>query len=37
MVHFSSSEVYEDYEDVMPEPVMDDFEIKQMNDYAISK
>jgi dTDP-glucose 4,6-dehydratase len=37
MVHFSSSEVYGDYEDVMYEDVMDKFEIKQMNDYAISK
>jgi dTDP-glucose 4,6-dehydratase len=37
MVHFSSSEVYGDYEEVMSESVMDNFEIKQMNDYAISK
>lgn len=37
LVHFSSSEVYGDYEDVMSEEVMDKFEIKQMNDYAISK
>ena len=37
LVHFSSSEVYGDYEDVMYEDVMDRFEIKQMNDYAISK
>jgi dTDP-glucose 4,6-dehydratase len=37
LVHFSSSEVYGDYEDVMMEDVMDKFEIKQMNDYAISK
>lgn len=37
MVHFSSSEVYGDYEDVMSESVMDNIEIKQMNDYAISK
>jgi dTDP-glucose 4,6-dehydratase len=37
LVHFSSSEVYGDYEDIMVESVMDDFEIKQMNDYAISK
>lgn len=37
LVHFSSSEVYGDYEDVMYEDVMDKFEIKQMNDYAISK
>ena len=37
LVHFSSSEVYGDYESVMAESVMDDFEIKQMNDYALSK
>lgn len=37
MVHFSSSEVYGDYEDLMSESVMDKVEIKQMNDYAISK
>lgn len=37
LVHFSSSEVYGDYQDTMYEDVMDKFEIKQMNDYAISK
>jgi dTDP-glucose 4,6-dehydratase len=37
MVHFSSSEVYGDFEGLMSESVMDNFEIKQMNDYAISK
>ena len=37
LVHFSSSEVYGDYEGVMSEDVMDKIEIKQMNDYAISK
>ena len=37
LVHFSSSEVYGDYPDVMSEDVMDKFEIRQMNDYAISK
>jgi dTDP-glucose 4,6-dehydratase len=36
-VYFSSSEVYGDYEGVMAEDVMDKVEIKQMNDYAISK
>ncbi len=36
-VYFSSSEVYGDYEGVMSEDVMDKVEIKQMNDYAISK
>lgn len=37
MVHFSSSEVYGDYIDVMSEDVMDKHVIYQMNDYAISK
>lgn len=37
LIHFSSSEVYGDYEGVMNEDVMDKMEIKQMNDYAISK
>ncbi len=37
LVHFSSSEVYGDYEGEMKETVMDNIEIKQMNDYAISK
>ena len=37
LVHFSSSEVYGDYEETMFEDVMDKVEIKQMNDYAISK
>lgn len=37
LIHFSSSEVYGDYEDVMKEDVMDTTEIKQMNDYALSK
>ncbi len=37
MVHFSSSEIYGDYEDVMVEDIMDKVEIKQLNDYAISK
>ena len=37
LVHFSSSEVYGDYKDTMFEEVMDKTEIKQMNDYAISK
>lgn len=37
MVHFSSSEVYGDYLDVMKEDVMDKHVIYQMNDYAISK
>lgn len=37
LIHFSSSEVYGDFEDVMVETVMDEFEVKQMNDYAMSK
>jgi dTDP-glucose 4,6-dehydratase len=37
LVHFSSSEVYGDFEGEMKESVMDNIEIKQMNDYAISK
>jgi dTDP-glucose 4,6-dehydratase len=37
LVHFSSSEVYGDYKDVMFETVMNRYEIKQLNDYAISK
>lgn len=37
LIHFSSSEVYGDYEEIMTEDVMDNVEIKQMNDYAMSK
>ena len=37
MVFFGSAEVYGDYLGVMNEDVMDKVEIKQMNDYAISK
>ena len=37
LVFFSSSEVYGDWDDVMKEDVMDDYEIRQLNDYAISK
>ena len=37
LIHFSSSEVYGDYEEIMFEDVMDKVEIKQMNDYAMSK
>ena len=36
-IFFSSSEVYGDYEGTMSEDVMDRVEIKQMNDYALSK
>lgn len=37
LVHFSSSEVYGDWPDVMAEDVMERHEIKQLNDYAMSK
>lgn len=37
LVHFSSSEVYGDWEDTMAEAVMVDHEVRQMNDYALSK
>lgn len=37
MIFTSSSEVYGDYDEVMYEDVMEQYEIKQMNDYAISK
>ena len=37
LVHASSSEVYGDYKDVITESVMDDYPIRQLNDYAISK
>lgn len=37
LIHFSSSEVYGDYPDVMAESVMDTVEVKQLNDYAMTK
>jgi dTDP-glucose 4,6-dehydratase len=37
LVHFSSSEVYGDYPEIMVETVMDDYEVRQLNDYAMSK
>lgn len=37
LIHFSSSEVYGDWPNLMVETVMDEYEIKQMNDYAMSK
>ena len=37
LIHFSSSEVYGDWPDIMLESVMDQYEIKQMNDYAMTK
>ena len=36
-VYFSSSEVYGDFDGLMSEDIMDKVEIKQMNDYAMSK
>jgi len=37
LIFTSSSEVYGDYEGVMKEDVMDRIEIRQLNDYAITK
>jgi dTDP-glucose 4,6-dehydratase len=37
LIHFSSSEVYGDYDKIMKEDLLDQIEIKQLNDYAISK
>ncbi|MDI6786279.1 MAG: NAD(P)-dependent oxidoreductase [bacterium] len=37
MIFTSSSEVYGDYEGIMKEDVMDKVEIKQLNDYAMTK
>lgn len=37
LIHFSSSEVYGDWPDLMLETVMDEYEIKQLNDYAMTK
>jgi dTDP-glucose 4,6-dehydratase len=37
LIHFSSSEVYGDWPDLMVEQVMDEHEIKQLNDYAMTK
>jgi dTDP-glucose 4,6-dehydratase len=37
LIHFSSSEVYGDWPELMVETAMDDHEIKQMNDYAMTK
>lgn len=37
LVHFSSSEVYGDYPNIMFESVLDDYPVKQMNDYAMTK
>lgn len=37
LIFFSSSEVYGDWPDLMVETVMDEYEIKQLNDYAMTK
>jgi dTDP-glucose 4,6-dehydratase len=37
LIHFSSSEVYGDWPDLMVESVMDEYEVKQLNDYAMTK
>ncbi len=37
LIHFSSSEVYGDWPDLMVETVMDEYAIKQLNDYAMTK
>jgi dTDP-glucose 4,6-dehydratase len=37
LIHFSSSEVYGDWPDIMTEDVMEHNEVKQLNDYAMSK
>jgi dTDP-glucose 4,6-dehydratase len=37
LIHFSSSEVYGDWPELMTESVMDQHEIRQMNDYAMTK
>ena len=37
LIQFSSSEVYGDWPELMVERVMDEYEIKQLNDYAMTK
>jgi dTDP-glucose 4,6-dehydratase len=37
LIHFSSSEVYGDYDGLMSEDIMEHIEIKQLNDYAMTK
>ena len=37
LIHFSSSEVYGDWPHLMVETVMDEYEVKQLNDYAMTK
>jgi len=36
-IFFSSSEVYGDYQEIMSEDVMDRHEVRQLNDYAMTK
>lgn len=37
LIHFSSSEVYGDFPEIMSETVMDHYEVRQLNDYAMTK
>ncbi len=37
LIFFSTSEVYGDWPELMVETVMDEYEIKQLNDYAMTK
>ena len=37
LIYFSSSEVYGDWPELMIESVMDEYQVKQMNDYAMTK
>jgi len=37
LIHFSSSEIYGDYDGIMNENITDTVEIKQLNDYAMTK
>jgi len=37
LIHFSSSEVYGDWPNIMVESVMDEYPVHQMNDYAMTK
>ncbi|MBM3333654.1 NAD(P)-dependent oxidoreductase [Candidatus Sumerlaeota bacterium] len=37
LIHFSSSEVYGDWPEIMVETIMDEHEVKQLNDYAMTK
>ena len=37
LIHFSSSEVYGDWPELMVENVMEEHEVKQLNDYAMTK